>query len=137
MLHIKSINGFTLIEILMALLVFIVASVSIWALYVASLEVHKQAIDQERMAWLAESLLAELRNVNVITQVELKPVQGQKLAYFPDYTYDILFQDLGNDAVGIEIKIYNRRYGQVKPQSFYTVLYRYRQPKIPIYQERE
>lgn len=116
--------GFTLMEVLVALAVFIVGIAGIWGLYWAALQSHQQALDEQRVAWLAQSLMAELKNTELRSQLPLPNISHAKSQFFPDYSYDIVCHDIGHNAVAIELKISYLRRGKTKQQSFYTVVYR-------------
>lgn len=111
--------GFTLMEILMAMMVFILGSVSILALFVSSISNHKDALDNESVALLVESIISDL---TLIKGKPLHSINNQQKKNFPDFMYDVHFRSLGYESVFVEIKIKYKRNGKQREQKFTTVL---------------
>ncbi len=115
------ISGVTLVELLMAISVFVVGSISIWSLYFSSVDLHKQAIDEQKVAWVASSLITEIKQ-NKILLSSLKPIRKGIFEFLPEYPYDVDFHSFGNDTIGLVIKVYVQRHGQQNSYSFYSVI---------------
>lgn len=124
-------SGFTLMEILIALAIFIVGIAGIWGLYWAALQSHQRALDEQRIAWLAQSTMAELKATDLNLQYPLSNIIHAQSQIFPDYNYDVMFQDMGHNAVLVELKIYYQRRGKIRTQTFYTIVYRSLSKQIP------
>ncbi len=89
--------GFTLVEILIALMVLAVGLTCIFALFAAATRSHKRAVDSTRAALLARKVFAEKR---ALLYNPDPPASAQDLSDpdFPDlYTYDIQLIPLSND----------------------------------------
>jgi len=54
-------SGLTLVEVLMALAIFLIGSVSIIGLFVTASMLHKDAVERRTASYIAEDLLAELK----------------------------------------------------------------------------
>ncbi|NUM34966.1 MAG: prepilin-type N-terminal cleavage/methylation domain-containing protein [Candidatus Brocadiae bacterium] len=118
-------KGFTLLEILLAMVIFLLGSVSVLSLFVFALDLHRDAIEEQKIASMAQSILAELKGVDVLYGLEIKNIEGIKCKNFPDYTYDVLFKDIGNNALWVDLRIYYKRYDKKQEFSFQTVFYRH------------
>ena len=117
-------QAFTLIEILLALLIFVIGSVSLWALFISAIETHKRAIDEQQAALLAETLVAELRQQQIVKHARLEPIKDGTHPGFPGYRYNVVFSDLGQQAVLVALTIGYRRHGRRHEEFFRTVVYR-------------
>lgn len=121
----SNISAFTLLEILIAMMIFVLGSVGIWSLLVAAIENHKQALSDEQIAFLASSLVAELQEVDLAQGKNLVPIYNATSKLFPRYKFDIVFTDLEQDAVLIRLVIHYLRYGSKREEIFYTILPRH------------
>ena len=119
-------HAFVLIEILVALFIFAIGSTSIWALWTSAVATHQQALTEQAVAMLGESLVAEIQ-YGILRGQPLSTVRGVASQQFPGYQYDLIATDLGGYAVLLEISIVYSRYGQGNRHSFRTVFYRYGQ----------
>ncbi len=117
-------SGFSLLEILIAILIFVIGSASIWSLFALAIDTHAQAVDEQMVALLAESLIAELQDVHIQKGKILLPISQAEKEAFPDYRYDIQFDDLPNNAVFITLTIFYSRRGQILEEVFHTVIHR-------------
>lgn len=117
-------RGFLLLEILLALFIFVLGSASIWALWTASLETHKQALAEQGIAMLAESLVAEIQDVYLRQGMPLPSIRNVASKNFPGYQYDVVFTDVGEDAILLTIHVRYNRYGRPQQETMHTVLYR-------------
>lgn len=117
-------RGFTLMEILIALGIFVIAASSIMSLFVVAASTHKRAVDNTRAAMLAESLLSELE-ADVKRGAVLRTVEGKKSADFPGLTYDIVVKRLNPDdryEAKVAIVIRWKREGKERSKKFETVI---------------
>jgi type II secretory pathway pseudopilin PulG len=117
-------HGFLLLEILVALFIFIIGSTSVWALWSAATETHREALVEQNISMLAESLVAEVSGVYLRQGMALPAMQNVASQHFPGYQYDILGRDLGENAVLLTISIRYNRYGRPQQEILHTVLYR-------------
>jgi len=116
--------GFTLMEILIALGIFVIAASSIMSLFMVAASTHKRAIDNTRAGMLAESLLSELQ-ADVKSGQVLRSIKGKKTRDYPGLTYDILAQRVNPDdryEAKVTIIIRWKREGKDRSQSFVTVI---------------
>lgn len=118
----RSVVAFTLLEILIAMLIFLLGSTSLCGLWLAVIKIHEEAIDEEQVAFLAQTVIADNQDLHYSKKI-LKPLYGNKNQNFPAYSYDIIPTYLENGAVLIELKISYRRRGGIHLQIFYTVFY--------------
>lgn len=110
-------RGFTLLEILVAMMIFLVGSTSIFALWIAAIKIHKDALDEEQVSFLATSLMADYQGRKVHA-----PVSGAVDNRFPGLSYDMSFIALGQGAVLMKLTIACKRGGKTRSEIFYTVL---------------
>ena len=122
MRHINSKYGFTLIEILMAMSIFLVGSISIWAVLASSLRLHKNAIDEQNASLIASSIIAELEKVDILKNRQLSSIKNIPSKNFPDYHYDILFEDIGYGNVLVRINVFYKRKGRLNSYKFKTII---------------
>ena len=124
-------SGFTLLEILIALFIFLIGATSVCALWTLAVTTHQKSVDDEQIAYLAESLLDELQRSNSIKKGQsLASIEQKTRQIFPGYKYKITFQDIGNDAIFIQIKISYVRYGRTREKVFSSVLNRWLPKKM-------
>ena len=121
---VKTNGGFTLLEILIALVIFVLGSVSIWSLFAVAVNTYNESLDHQVATLVAESIIAEFEDVDVVKGKVLLPVYEGKSIHFPDYKYQLKWVDLGNDALLIKLKIFYQRRGQERDFEFRTVMYR-------------
>ena len=121
----SAIHGFTLLEILLAMVIFLLGSVSILSLFVFAVDLHKEAREEQKIASMAQSILAELKGVDMLYGVEIKNIENKKCKNFPYYTYNVFFKDIGNNALWVDLKICYQRYDRKEEVSFQTIVYRH------------
>ncbi len=89
--------GFTLVEVLIALMVLAVGLTCVFALFAAATRSHKRAVDSARAALLARKVFAEKRAL-LYNPDPPTGVNDLSDPDFPDlYTYDIQLLPLSND----------------------------------------
>ncbi len=122
---IKNTHGFTLLEILIALVVFVMGSVSIWSLFAVAVNTYNESLDHQIATLVAESIIAEFEDVDSAkNNPKLLAVYEGKSIHFPDYKYQLKWVDIGDDALLIKLKIFYQRRGQQREFKFNTVMYR-------------
>ncbi|HNZ65775.1 MAG TPA: prepilin-type N-terminal cleavage/methylation domain-containing protein [Planctomycetota bacterium] len=120
----KQQQGFTLIEVLIAMAIFLVGSAGLWGLIATSINTHREAIDEQKIAFLAESIVAELRGVDIVVGRDVKNIVNAKSKNYPDYTYDVQFTNMENNTVLVQLQIHCIRYGKKQSYDFKTVVCR-------------
>ncbi|HRU52423.1 MAG: prepilin-type N-terminal cleavage/methylation domain-containing protein [Planctomycetes bacterium] len=120
----KQQQGFTLIEVLIAMAIFLVGSAGLWGLIATSINTHREAIDEQKIAFLAESIVAELRGVDIVVGRDIKNIVNAKSKNYPDYTYDVQFTNMENNTVLVQLQIHCIRYGKKQSYDFKTVVCR-------------
>lgn len=121
--------GFTLIEILVAMAIFLIGSSSIWGVVSTSVAMHRDSIDEQKIAIMADSIIAELRSVDIVVGQPLPQLKDKTPLQYSNYTYDIQCQELDNDTVWVDLTIYTKKYGKKQAYPFHTII-RYHAPKI-------
>ena len=121
--------GFTLIEILIAMAIFLIGSSSIWGIVSVSLTMHRDSIDEQKIAIMADSIISELRGVDIVAGQPLPQLKNITPLQYSNYTYDIQCKELDNDTVWIDLTIYTKKYGTRQSYPFHTII-RYHAPKI-------
>lgn len=114
--------GFTLMEILIALGIFVIAAVSIMSLFMVATSTHKRAVDATRAGMLAETLLSEI-DTAARTQGAIRAVS--KKTPHPDYpgmTYTIELKEITPDEHKVVVVIHWKREGKDREQRFDTVV---------------
>lgn len=118
-------SAFTLLEILIAMMIFVVGSVSILSLWIAAINMYRESLAQQEICLLAESLIAEIAEGDLAKNHNLTPIRNAGNKHFPQYKYDMTFADLGQDAVKVSLNIHYNRYGREQQENFEVVLLRY------------
>lgn len=120
----KKVNqGFTLLEILIALVVFVLGSISIWGLFASAINTYNQSVDHEIAAIIASSIVAELQDVRGKSLPPIYKTEEGKSPHFPNYKYKIKRINLGHGATFLKIKIIYLRRGREREFKFNTVIY--------------
>jgi prepilin-type N-terminal cleavage/methylation domain-containing protein len=92
----RSDRGFTLLEIVMALVVFAISITSILAMFTLAAASHRRGVEQTQARLIARRVFAEVQAKHV-GPVAPKDIAG---ARFPDYggayTYDVAFKAVAN-----------------------------------------
>ena len=132
--HLRRRRGFTIVEILVALAVFVIGVVSILALFSIAMRAHKKGVDQTRAGIMANSLLDDLRQAIKDPEFPMENISDQTMDGFPTiYKYDVTFTpfedptpDDGVPAreVKVVITIKWPKAGVMEEASFETVLLR-------------
>ena len=119
---IRKAQGFTLLEILIALVVFVMGSVSIWSLFAVAVNTYNESLDHQIASLVAESVLADLEDVYLVKSNKRSVFEGKSF-HFPEYKYELKWVDIGDDAIFIKLKIFYQRRGQEREFKFHTVIY--------------
>lgn len=106
----------------MAMSIFLVGSISIWAVLASSLRLHKNAIDEQNASLIASSIIAELEKVDILKNRQLSSIKNIPSKNFPDYHYDILFEDIGYGNVLVRINVFYKRKGRLNSYKFKTII---------------
>jgi len=114
--------AFTLLEVLIAMLILLVGSTSICALWIGAIDLHKRALDKERVATLADSILAEMQSGD--WKERLAKGRWESTKYFPGYSIVIDTTPLPNHSLFLQLTISYKRYGRMRRQVFHTVLWK-------------
>ncbi|WP_372366982.1 prepilin-type N-terminal cleavage/methylation domain-containing protein [Candidatus Uabimicrobium sp. HlEnr_7] len=128
---IKNNGGFTLLEILIALVVFVLGSVSIWSLFAVAINTYNESLDYQTASLFAETIITDFEDVVFVKGVILRSSYSSDDKDFFDYRknfrgykYQIKWVDLGSDALLIKLTIFYQRRGVEREFKFRTVLYR-------------
>lgn len=115
--------GFTLLEILVALGIFVVAVSSIVSLLLVAASSHKRAVDRTRAALLAEAVFADLEGQRRVGQ-PLQPITAGKHPDFPGMFYDLEleFSQQVNTVARAKLTVRWQREGKRRTHLFETML---------------
>jgi Tfp pilus assembly protein PilV len=113
-------GGFTLLEILIALLILVVSLVSVFALFGAASASHRRAVASQNSAQLAYSVLAELEQVP--NPGSLPNMSGKTNPAFEGYTYDVAFKQVGLNEIEAVVTIHWKRGGKDESEVYTTIL---------------
>lgn len=113
-------GGFTLLEILIALLILIVSLVSVFALFGAASASHRRAVTSQNAAQLAYSVLAELEQVP--NPGALTNMAGKTNPAFDGYTYDVTFTQVGVNEIEAVVTIRWKKAGKDESEIYRTIL---------------
>lgn len=119
-------GGFTLMEILVALMVLAIGTTGIFLLLSIGTQTHKRANDQAVVAAMAGTLLAELDQALALADpTDLKDATHPS---FPEgFKYDATFVKVGPAAArayAVTVRIKWQRAGREESETFETVLLR-------------
>ena len=81
-------NGYSLIELLVAVAIFAIGVVAVMGLFAAAGRSHRMAVNRTRMALLAQTVLDEIR-MEAHEGNSVKEVSGAEHPLFPGLYYDI------------------------------------------------
>jgi len=120
-------SGFTLIEVLIALLVLVSGMVSVIALFTHSVGVHRAAVDDARTALVAEQVLDRLRiewdrsgNSGAVAAVDLSDETFRPF----DVTAEVASIDGHADALAVTVKLAWARGAKEQEETFVSILLR-------------
>lgn len=121
----RSRSGFTLVEILVALVILAFGLAAILTLFSQATRTHKRSVDATAVAALAQAVLAD-------AQAELdrgaapNPVQNQTYpGVSPEYKYDLEFTALGGPGFQVRVVVkYGGAGALARQETFETVLIR-------------
>lgn len=119
----KNKNGFTLLEILMAVIIFTIGITSLLPLFMAGATSQKRGADQTTISIITERIVAEIQ-AN-LTTTNPPGIRDAKVLDYPSYSYDAAFQSVQNgDAFMVNITVKWREKGIVRSEQFSTLLLR-------------
>ncbi|KAF0242112.1 MAG: hypothetical protein FD180_4095 [Planctomycetota bacterium] len=118
--HRRRDGGFTLLEILIALLILIVSLVSVFALFGAASASHRRAVASQNAAQLAYTVLAELEQIP--NPGTLANMSGRTHAAFDGYTYDVAFRQIGTNEIEAVVSIHWKKAGKDETETYTTIL---------------
>ena len=118
--HTRRDAGFTLLEILIALLILIVSLVSVFALFGAASASHRRAVASQNSAQLAYTVLAELEQVP--NPGALANMIGRTHVSFDGYTYDVVFKQVGTNEIEAVVTIRWKKAGKDQSEVYTTIL---------------
>lgn len=88
----KARSGFTLIEILVSLLVFVLAATSIMAVFTVAAAAHRHGMDNARARLIAGRVFSEVRT-NMLRELKPKDLKDAVAPEFGGiYKYDVTFK---------------------------------------------
>ena len=121
-------NGFTLIEILVSLTIFVIGIVLVFPIFSGSLKTLKSNDYKLIVANLAESKLAEIKSAGFDSSVT-NTAQTAFAAPYDDYSYELRWTNLANDIASsnvvlqeVELIIYWKDGARQRQESFKTYL---------------
>lgn len=116
-------KGFSLLEILIALMIFAVGIVSVVALLGAATSTHARGVDAYHVSHLASTVLAELERTGPQTVFN-----QQHPAFPPNYTYDVETEEIPqtNGLMLVKVRVKWQRGGRKNSEEFVTTMLRQR-----------
>jgi type II secretory pathway pseudopilin PulG len=121
-------EGFTLVEILVALFVMLVGISSAFALFAAATALHKRATDQTSAAVIAESVFSQIQS-ELTAGVELSDIRKADLMpkEYESYKYDLELVpvDVYENEIYVKLTVTWRKRGTGRKQEFSTILIRH------------
>ena len=117
-------EGFTLVELLVALFIFTVGIVGVMALFTGAARTARRAQEETEAALVASSVAAELRS-EVESGRKIAAVVDRQHADFADYTYSVTSVQLDDEGMEffVEITVSWRR-GGGRSEKFQTIIVR-------------
>ena len=120
-------SGFTLVEILVALGIFVVGMGSIVGLLMAATWSHRQAQIETDVTLLVDSLVSEIESSpRFVIKQPLANIQKRESRQYPGFSYNVRFEAL--DSVGFEvlslIEVEWTERGEKRSRVFRTILLR-------------
>ncbi|MHC4199712.1 MAG: type IV pilus modification PilV family protein [Planctomycetota bacterium] len=121
----SAVRGFTLIEILIAIMVLNMAMMGVMAVFAAAAGSHQRGVDGTEAAIIASSVVAEAR-ASFRDRASLPVASGEKVPGRPRYSYDIEYIDLDGrgDEVLMRVRVRWAARGRGASVSFETILMR-------------
>ena len=119
-------QGFTLIEVLVALMILAVGLVSVFALFAAAARSHKRAVDEERASMLAQKVIAEVR-AKLTAPNPMPLAKDLSDPDFPDvYKYDVELVPLSKekDTFILRVRVKWPVQGREESELFETMISR-------------
>ncbi|MFN0057174.1 MAG: prepilin-type N-terminal cleavage/methylation domain-containing protein [Planctomycetota bacterium] len=121
-------QGFTLIEILVALGILAIGATSALALFAAASAAHKRAIDRTNAANIAEQAFADvesaLANGRTGEELNLAPPFADIASNWPGYQAQLEIYALSKDELLVRVLVYWQYRGQERREVFEQILLR-------------
>jgi type II secretory pathway pseudopilin PulG len=114
-------DGFTLVEVLVALGIFVVVVSGIVGLMLVATASHKRAVDNTRAALVADTVLAELESA-IHSGHTLAPIAKRAHPDHPGVSYAVEIHWIDGASAQVGIIVSWQREGQQREQRFATVL---------------
>lgn len=124
-LYSKSCKGFTLLEVIFALLILALGIASIIPLFTVGATSHKRGVDQTIVSFSAQNIVSELQSV--LNTLNPQDIQNKTITgYGATYTYDANFQiiDRERNAFLVKITVKWHTRGKENSEKFETILLR-------------
>jgi len=125
-------RGFTLLEVLVALMVFVLGISAILPLFAVAGASHKRGIDQSHVSWIAPRVAAKVQEgLYNSTPKDIKGASWEE--YGQTYVYDAVFTPLaqGNQATAagdvaflLTVEVRWKEVPQLRVEKFQTVVLR-------------
>jgi len=125
-------RGFTLLEVLVAIMVFVLGIAAVLPLFAVAGASHKRAIDQAHVSWIAPRIAAKIQEG--LTSSNPKDVKNQGWEeYGQAYVYDATFTPLsmgrqggaaGDVAFMLTVEVRWKELPQLRVEKFETVVLR-------------
>ena len=118
-------EGFTLVEVLVAVCIFMLGILGVIALFGSAAKSGRQAADETNAALLAQTVVAELRS-QVNAGHKITAVIERSHDDFPGYKYSVEAVELddGDREYYVEIDIFWKRRSRVRSEKFKTIIIR-------------
>ncbi len=119
----KDQDGFTLVEVLVAVGIFMLGMLGILALYGSAARSGRLAADETNAALLAQTVVAELRS-QVNAGHKITAVIERSHDDFPRYKYSVEAVELdeGSGEYYVRIEIFWQRKSKVRAEKFNTIV---------------
>lgn len=122
--------GFSLLEVLIAMLILSIGSASLLALFAAGASTHRKSIDRTHAALLAERVFSEVRaayTVGMEAEAVLEALAGRIPEDIDGYRHEIflahpLNPDWAEDELFARVTVRWRESGQDRAEAFQTVV---------------
>ncbi len=125
-------GGFTLLEVLVALMVFVLGISAILPLFAVAGASHKRGIDQSHVSWIAPRIAAKIQAD--LYESQPKDIKGASWEeYGQEYVYDAVFEPVslgrqataaGDAAFLLRVEVRWKEVPQLRVETFETVVLR-------------
>jgi len=94
-------QGFSLLEVLVALMILVLGLATIFGLYGTATYSHRRAINDDTVTRMAAGILSDLESGQHPASSDLQNRSAQQYAGFPSiYTYDLTFETISTMSIG-------------------------------------